>query len=87
VARLTVRVQPRAKSTGFDGRFGAAYRLRLAAPPVDGKANDACERFLAQFFGVSPSNVRIVNGTSGRTKIVEVAGIDEETMVRMLEGV
>lgn len=87
MARLTLRVQPRAKTTRFDGRLGEAHRLRLAAPPVDGKANDACTRFLADFFGVPVSQVRIISGSSSRTKLVEIAGIDDQTVSRMLEGV
>ena len=45
--RIEVRVQPRARKTELAGKIGDAYKLRLAAPPVDGKANEACIRFLA----------------------------------------
>ncbi len=45
-ARITVKVQPRAKATRLAGRFGDAYKLQLAAPPVDGKANEECVAFL-----------------------------------------
>jgi uncharacterized protein (TIGR00251 family) len=75
-ARITVRVQPRAKSTALGEKVGDAYRLRLAAPPVDGKANEACVRFLAKRFDVAPSAVRIVQGLSSRMKVVEIEGID-----------
>jgi uncharacterized protein len=75
-ARITVKVQPRAKTTALGEKIGHAYKLRVAAPPVDGKANDACIRFLAGRFGVAPSAVRIVQGLSSRTKVVEIEGID-----------
>lgn len=75
-ARITVKVQPRAKTTALAEKIGDAYKLRVAAPPVDGKANEACIRFLASRFGVAPSAVRIVQGLSSRTKVVEIEGID-----------
>ncbi len=49
-ARFTVKVQPRAKETALAEKLGDAYKLRLAAPPVDGKANEACIRFFADAF-------------------------------------
>ena len=75
-ARITVKVQPRAKTTALAEKIGAAYKLRLAAPPVDGKANEACIQFFAARFGVAPSAVRIVQGLSSRMKVVEIEGID-----------
>ena len=71
-----MKVQPRAKTTGLAEKIGGAYKLRLAAPPVDGKANEACIRFFAGQFGVAPSAVRIVQGLSSRLKVVEIEGID-----------
>jgi hypothetical protein len=47
MARLTVKVHPRAKRSALAGRLGDAWKLSLAAPPVDGKANDECVRFFA----------------------------------------
>ena len=52
MARITVKVHPRAKRSAVTGRFGEAWKLDLAAPPVDGKANDECVRFLAELAGV-----------------------------------
>ena len=74
--RITVKVQPGARTTELAEKIGDAYKLRLAAPPVDGKANEACIRFFATRFDVAPSAVRIVQGLSSRTKVVEIEGID-----------
>ena len=52
-ARITVKVQPRARVTRVAGRMGLAYRLQLAAPPVDGRANEECIAFLAELAGVA----------------------------------
>jgi uncharacterized protein (TIGR00251 family) len=83
-ARVTVRVQPRAKATRLAGKLGEAYKLQLAATPVDGKANEACIRFFAGLFGVAPSAVRIVQGLSSRMKVVEIEGIDPTQVERIL---
>ena len=77
MARLTVKVHPRAKRSALTGRLGGAWKLSLAAPPVDGKANDECVRFLAEFAGVPRSRVRIVKGLTSRLKVVEIEGVTE----------
>ena len=79
-ARITLRVQPRAKVTRVVGKMENAYRLQLAAPPVDGKANDECIAFLADVAGVPKSRVRIVSGLTSRMKIVEIDGIAQAEM-------
>jgi len=78
MARVTVKVHPRARRTAIAGRVGDAWKLDLAAPPVDGKANDACVRFFAGLAGVTQSRVRIVLGLSNRTKVIEIEGISQE---------
>ncbi len=79
-ARFSIKVQPRANKTEVVGKLGDAYKLRLAAPPVDGKANQACVRFLAGRFGVPQSAIRIVSGLTGRMKTVEIDGVDPATV-------
>jgi len=83
-ARITVKVQPRAKVTRVAGRLENAYRLQVAAPPVDGKANDACVAFFAEVAGVAKSRVRIVSGLTSRMKVVEIDGISQEQLERKL---
>jgi uncharacterized protein len=67
-----VRVQPRASHTGFAGLHGDALKLRIAAPPVDGKANDECRRFIAKLIGVASSSVEIIAGEASRDKVIRV---------------
>jgi uncharacterized protein (TIGR00251 family) len=80
-----VKAQPGAKETAVGEKIGEAYKVRLAAPPVDGKANEALIRFFARRFKVAPSAVRIVRGLSSRRKVVEIDGIDAEVVERVLD--
>ena len=84
MARVTVKVHPRAKRSGIAGRLGDAYKLDLAAPPVDGKANDECVRFFAELAGVPRSSVRIVKGATSRMKVVEVEGVAQEELEKRI---
>jgi uncharacterized protein (TIGR00251 family) len=84
MARLTVKVHPRAKRSALAGRLGDAWKLSLAAPPVDGKANEECIRFFAEFAGVPRSRVRIVMGLTSRLKVVEIEGVPQEDLERRL---
>jgi uncharacterized protein len=68
------------------GRHGDAIKIRIAAPPVDGAANDALIRFLALRLGVSQSAISITAGQSGRRKTVSIDGIDTAAAIRLLEG-
>ena len=84
MARLTVKVHPRARRSALGGRLGDAWKLGLAAPPVDGKANEECVRFLAELAGVPKSRVRIVTGAAARVKVIEIEGLTEETLDGLL---
>ena len=76
--RLQVRVQPRAARTEIVGEHGGTLKIRIAAPPVDGAANEALVRFLAERLGVAQSAVSVGGGAAGRNKVVLVAGIGPE---------
>jgi len=76
-AVLDVRVIPRAPRTGVDGTRGGALLIRLAAPPVDGAANDALIAFLAAALALPHRNISIVSGQKSRDKRVRIEGIDE----------
>lgn len=69
---LCVRVQPRARRSAFAGAHGDALKLKLAAPPVDGRANDELVRFVAERFAVPRSAVILVSGQRGRAKRLRV---------------
>jgi uncharacterized protein (TIGR00251 family) len=75
---LTLRASPGAKRTSIEGLYGqGALKLRVAAPPVDGKANAEVERFLARLLGVPRSDVVLIQGSSSRDKVVLVRGLDQ----------
>ena len=86
MARFTVRVHPRAKRSALTGRFGDAYKLDLAAAPVDGKANEECVRFFAGLARVPRARVQIVAGLASRTKVVEIEGLSQEELETLLPG-
>jgi uncharacterized protein (TIGR00251 family) len=65
-------VQPGAKRTEIAGVHGACLKVRLAAPPLDGKANAALRAFLAEVFGVPLRQVRLLRGEASRRKVVRV---------------
>ncbi|MGZ4690738.1 MAG: DUF167 domain-containing protein [Acidimicrobiia bacterium] len=83
---VDVHVQPRAGRTAVVGRHGAALKLRVAAPPADGRANDATCALLARTLGVKDSAVSLVSGASSRTKRVRIDGADGPTTAAALRG-
>ena len=83
---LAIRVQPRAKRTEVAGEREGAVVIRVSAPPVDGKANEAVCRLIAKRLAVPVRAVRIVRGETGRDKVVRVEGVDAETARRALLG-
>ena len=70
-----VRVQPRASRDAIEGEWQGALKIRLTAPPVDDRANDACRRLLAEHLNIPLSAVRILSGERSRTKRIEVRGV------------
>ncbi len=84
-ASFTVKVQPRAKKNAVTGEVGDALKLSLTAPPVEGRANEACVEFLAETLGVSRSSVTIAAGQSSRNKLIRVAGLSAAEVRRRLE--
>jgi uncharacterized protein len=72
---FTVRVTPRASRDAIEGDHQGALKVRLTAPPVEGRANDALRPLLAESLNVPVSAVRIVAGEKSRTKRVTVAGV------------
>ena len=71
---------PRARRTAVDGERGGAVLIRLAAPPVDGAANDALCRLVAKAAGVPASRVSVARGQRARRKVVRIDGVDEATV-------
>jgi uncharacterized protein (TIGR00251 family) len=71
---LTLHVQPGAKRSEIAGLHGEALKIRLAAPPVEGRANEALLRFIAETFGVPVRQVELRQGGQSRHKVVAVSG-------------
>ncbi len=79
-----MKVHPRARKNAVAGEVGDALKLSLTAPPVEGKANEACVRFLAEALGVARSSVCIVAGETSRQKVIRVAGMSADEVRRRL---
>jgi len=79
-----VRVVPRSSRSEIVGEHDGALRVRLTAPPVEGAANLALVRLLAQALDVSPGAVEIISGKSSRTKTVSIAGSSVASLERLL---
>ncbi len=77
-ATFQVKVQPRARKSAIVGEVGEALKLALTAPPIEGRANQACIEFLAELLNVPRSSVTIAAGQSSRNKVIRVAGLSAE---------
>ena len=84
MGKIVVYCQPGAKQTQCVGLHDGKPKIQLKAPPVDGAANKALIAFLSEVMGVPKSAISIELGASGRTKRVEVAGVDDAELSRRL---
>jgi uncharacterized protein (TIGR00251 family) len=83
-ARIAVRLTPRASNDQIAGWTGDGLHVRVAAAPVEGRANAAVVRLLAKALGIAPSRVRVVAGATSRRKLVEVEGLSlDEVRARL----
>jgi uncharacterized protein len=85
-ATFAIKVHPRAKKNAITGEVGDALKVALIAPPVDGKANEACIEFFANILKVPRSSVTIAAGLTSRNKVVRVAGLSAEEVRGRLTG-
>ena len=86
MATLAVRVQPRARRDEIAGERAGALLVRVTAPPVEGKANEAVRRLIAQRLGVAPGNVAVVRGATSRDKLLDISGVEPDELRRLLGG-
>jgi uncharacterized protein (TIGR00251 family) len=84
---LAVRVMPRSPRSAISGRRGEAILVRLAAPPVDGAANEALVDFLARTFDRPRRDVTIVSGLKSRDKRVNIEGLSERELASRLSAI
>lgn len=83
---LNVHVQPGAARSGYAGMHGDALKFRVAAPPVDGAANDALCEYLARRLGIPRRSVTVVRGQTARRKQVLLAGVAADAVIAALES-
>ena len=82
---FSVQVVPRASRSEIVGEYNGSLRIRLAAPPVDGAANDELRRLLAKSFNVPRSSVQLVSGQGSRTKQIRIVGVNAEALKMFTE--
>jgi len=82
---LQVHVQPGSGRSAVVGRHGTALKVRVAAPPVGGRANVACSELLAEEFGLKSAQVVLIGGETSRSKTFTLSGLDVEEFRRHLE--
>jgi len=82
---LSVHAQPGAGRTQITGRYGDALKIRVAAPPAQGRANEALAKALAEGFGIEEKAVSLVAGDKSRTKRFRITGVEEDDFVRRLD--
>ena len=84
--RLRLRVSPGARSARVVGRHGQAWKVRVAAPPEGGRANDAVVRLLAETLSLPRGAVTLVSGHGARDKVVRLDGLDQTQIERRLQS-
>jgi uncharacterized protein (TIGR00251 family) len=82
---IRIRVQPRASRTEIVGEHAGAIKLRVTAPPVDGKANEECRRFLAKLLKVGATSIEIISGDSSRDKVIRISNISARRVLEVLD--
>ncbi len=80
---LTVRVVPRASKSEIMGEHDGALKIRIAAPPVDGAANQELIKVLARFFEVAKSAIEIISGETSTTKRVRIKGANAQKLAQI----
>ena len=83
-SRLKLRVSPRSRRPGIAGRHGDAWKVRVAEPPEDGRANEAVLDLLARTLDLPRSRFALVSGHSSREKIVVLEGVEQAKTERLL---
>jgi uncharacterized protein (TIGR00251 family) len=82
---IRVKVSPNASANQVEGREDGVIRIRLTAPPIEGRANKSLREFLAKRLGTSKGNIEIVSGKQSRLKRVRIQGCSTEDVERCLE--
>jgi uncharacterized protein (TIGR00251 family) len=83
---FAVKLHPRAKKDAITGEVGGTLKVSLTAPPIDGKANEACIEFFAKLLKVPRSSVTIASGQSSRNKVIRVSGLSAEEVRKRISS-
>ena len=83
---FAVKVHPRAKKNAITGELGDALKVSLTAPPLEGRANEACVEFFAKLLKVPRSSVTIASGQTSRAKVIRVTGISVEEVGKRIHS-
>ncbi|MFQ5559278.1 MAG: DUF167 domain-containing protein [Nitrospinota bacterium] len=83
---IKLRIQPRASKNEITGPYGDALKIKITSPPVDGRANDTCLRFLAGELGVRAGDMTILSGLKGRSKRLKITGLDRAGLVKIFRS-
>ncbi|MGC2449006.1 MAG: DUF167 domain-containing protein [Candidatus Sulfotelmatobacter sp.] len=83
---FAIRVHPRAKKNAITGELGDILKLSLTAPPIEGRANEACVEFFAKLLKVPRSSVTIASGQTSRNKVIRVTGLSIQQVRERLRG-
>lgn len=86
-ATFSVRLHPRAKKNAITGTLGDALKISLTAPPVEGKANQACIDFLADLLKLPRSSITIAAGQASRNKLIRISGVSAADVAARLRRV
>ena len=85
-ATFSIKIHPRARKNAVTGELGDALKLSLTAPPLEGRANDACIEFFANLLNVPRSSVTIASGQKSRMKVIRIAGISADELREKLRS-
>ena len=83
-ATFAVKIHPRGRKNAITGELGDALKLSLTAPPVEGRANQACIEFLANLLNLPRSSVTIASGQNSRRKVIRVSGVSADVVRKRL---
>jgi len=85
-ATFSIKIHPRARKNAITGELGDALKLSLTAPPLEGRANDACIEFFANLLNVPRSSVTIASGQKSRMKVIRIAGVSADELQEKLRS-
>ncbi|HQC42923.1 MAG TPA: DUF167 domain-containing protein [Verrucomicrobiota bacterium] len=81
---LSIRLQPRSSRNEICGQMGDTLKIKVTAPPVDSAANELLVEFLADLLDISKSSVQILKGQTSRSKVVQIAGLKTDQILKKL---